>query len=75
MYGEIATKTLLTLGGKPQAWTKQLPDYNQWRKFTVDDVDPIKRGLKRIDNALSAIDLLEKIRRPLCLLKDLLVEI
>jgi len=55
MYGEVATKTLLTLGGKPQAWTKQLPDYNQWRKFTVDDVDPIKRGLKRIDNALSAI--------------------
>ncbi len=39
---------------KTSSMDKQLPDYSQWRKFTVDNVDPVKR-FKRIDNATSAI--------------------
>ena len=30
----------------------QLPDFNQWRMFDVMSKDPLKRGLKRVDNFL-----------------------
>jgi fructose 1,6-bisphosphatase len=30
-------------------------DYSNWKRFTVDSTDPVKSGLKKIDNALSWI--------------------
>ena len=36
-------------------WTQQLPPYKEWQRFTVDNINPVKSGLKKIDNALSWI--------------------
>ena len=41
--------------GRTKQWTQQLPDYREWRRFTVDNIDPVESGLKRIDNAISWI--------------------
>ena len=55
IFNQFGTRVALTGLGRTRQWTQQLPDYNQWRKFTVDDIDPVKSGLKKIDNAISAI--------------------
>ena len=41
--------------GRTKQWTQQLPDYREWRRFTVDNIDPVESGLKKIDNAISWI--------------------
>jgi len=55
IFNQLGTRLVLTGMGRTKQWTQQLPDYSQWKRFTVDNVDPIKSGLKRIDNALSII--------------------
>jgi hypothetical protein len=55
IFNQFGTRLVLTGMGRTKQWTQQLPDYSQWKRFTVDNVDPIKSGLKRIDNALSII--------------------
>jgi len=55
IFNQFGTRMLLTGMGRTKQWTQQLPDYQQWRRFTVDNIDPIKSGLKKIDNALSWI--------------------
>ena len=55
MFNQIGTRLLLTGLGRTKQWTQQLPDYQQWRKFTADNLDPVKSGLKKIDNAISWI--------------------
>jgi len=55
IFNQFGTRLALTGMGRTKQWTQQLPDYSEWRKFTVDNIDPIKSGLKKIDNALSMI--------------------
>ena len=55
IFNQIGTRVALTGLGRTKQWTQQLPDYKEWRKFTVNNIDPIKSGLKRIDNAISMI--------------------
>ncbi len=55
IFNQFGTRLILTGMGRTKQWTQQLPDYSQWKRFTVDNVDPVKSGLKRIDNALSII--------------------
>ena len=55
VFNQLGTRLVLTTMGRTKQWTQQLPDYQQWRRFTVDDIDPVKSGLKRIDNAISYI--------------------
>ena len=55
IFNQFGTRLALTGMGRAKQWTQQLPEYNEWRKFTVDNIDPIKSGLKKIDNALSMI--------------------
>jgi len=58
IFNQFGTRLLLTgWGGKfrTKQWTQQLPPYEQWKRFTVDNVDSVKSGLKKIDNAISWI--------------------
>jgi len=55
IFNEFGTRIALTGLGRTKQWTQQLPDYQQWRKYTVDSIDPVKSGLKKIDNAISWI--------------------
>jgi len=55
MFNQIGTRVVLTGMGRTKQWKEQLPDYQQWRKFTADNLDEVKSGLKKIDNAISWI--------------------
>ena len=55
IFNQIGTRVVLTGMGRTKQWTQQLPDYQQWRKFTVDNLDEVKSGLKKVDNAISWI--------------------
>jgi len=55
VFNQFGTRIVLTGMGRVKQWTQQLPDYQQWRRFTVDNIDPVKSGLKKIDNAISWI--------------------
>ena len=55
MFNQIGTRVVLTGMGRTKQWKEQLPDYQQWRKFTADNLDEVKLGLKKIDNAISWI--------------------
>jgi len=55
IFNQFGTRLALTGLGRTKQWTQQLPDYQQWRRFTVDNIDPVKSGLKKIDNAISWI--------------------
>jgi len=55
IFNQFGTRLALTGLGRTKQWTQQLPDYQQWRTFTADSIDPVKSGLKKIDNALSWI--------------------
>ena len=56
VFNQFGTRiALMGTGRTLKQWTQQLPDYQQWRRFTVDNIDPIKSGLKKIDNAISWI--------------------
>jgi len=53
VFNQLGTRIVLTGMGRTKQWTQQLPDYQQWRKITADNLDPVKSGLKKIDNAIS----------------------
>ena len=56
IFNQFGTRVALIGTGRTlKQWTQQLPDYQQWRRFTVDNIDPVKSGLKKIDNAISWI--------------------
>ena len=56
IFNQFGTRVALMGTGRTlKQWTQQLPDYQQWRRFTVDDIDPVRSGLKKIDNAISWI--------------------
>jgi hypothetical protein len=55
VFNELGTRLVLTGMGRTKQWTQQLPDYKDWSRFTVDSTDPLKSGLKKIDNAISWI--------------------
>ena len=55
VFNQLGTRIVLTGMGRTKQWTQQLPDYAQWQRFTVDNVDPVKSGLKKLDNAISWI--------------------
>ena len=55
IFNQFGTRVALSFLGRARQWTQQLPDYKQWRRFTVDNIDPVESGLKRIDNAISWI--------------------
>jgi hypothetical protein len=55
VFNQFGTRMLLTGLGRTKQWTQQLPPYQQWRRFTVDNIDPVESGLKRIDNAIKWI--------------------
>ena len=55
VFNQFGTRIALTALGRTKQWKQQLPDYQQWRRFTVDNIDPVESGLKRIDNAISWI--------------------
>ena len=43
LIGRLPTKKLI----------KQLPDFEQWRMFSVNSADPLKKDLKKLDNVFS----------------------
>ena len=55
VFNQFGTRLLLTGLGRTKQWTQQLPPYKEWQRFTVDNIDPLKSGLKKIDNAISWI--------------------
>ena len=55
VFNQLGTRLVLTGMGRTKQWTQQLPDYKDWSRFTVDSTDPLKSGLKKIDNAISWI--------------------
>jgi|TARA_R110001592_G_scaffold6700_1_gene36038 hypothetical protein len=55
IFNQFGTRLALTGLGRTKQWTQQLPPYKEWQRFTVDNIDPVKSGLKRIDNAISWI--------------------
>ena len=55
VFNQLGTRIALTGMGRTKQWTQQLPDYAQWQRFTVDNIDPVESGLKKIDNAISWI--------------------
>ena len=56
MWGrEIGTRVVLPFVGKGGSIFRQIPEYKDWRRFTVDSTDDLKVGLKRIDNIISYI--------------------
>ncbi len=55
VFNQFGTRLALTGLGRTKQWTQQLPPYKEWQRFTVDNIDPVKSGLKKIDNALSWI--------------------
>jgi hypothetical protein len=55
VFNQLGTRIALTGMGRTKQWTQQLPDYREWRRFTVDNIDPVESGLKKIDNAISWI--------------------
>ena len=44
----ITRATVAAMGAKP-GLIKQLPDFKDWRMFEVNDADPLKANLKKID--------------------------
>jgi len=55
VFNQFGTRVALTGLGRMKQWTQQLPPYKEWQRFTVDNIDPLKSGLKKIDNAISWI--------------------
>ena len=55
VFNQFGTRMVLTGMGRAKQWTQQLPPYKEWQRFTVDNIDPVESGLKKIDNALSWI--------------------
>jgi hypothetical protein len=55
IFNQFGTRLWLTGLGRTKQWTQQLPPYKEWQRFTVDNIDPLKSGLKKIDNAISWI--------------------
>jgi len=55
VFNQFGTRLALTGLGRTKQWTQQLPPYKEWQRFTVDNIDPVKSGLKKIDNAISWI--------------------
>jgi hypothetical protein len=43
LIGRLPTKKLI----------KELPDFDQWRMFSVNSADPLKKSLKKLDNVFS----------------------
>ena len=44
IFNQFGTRLLLTGLGRTKQWTQQLPPYQQWRRFTVDNIDPVESG-------------------------------
>jgi len=55
VFNQFGTRIALMGLGRMKQWTQQLPPYKEWQRFTVDNIDPVKSGLKKIDNAISWI--------------------
>ena len=56
IFNQFGTRVALMGTGRTlKQWTQQLPPYQQWRRFTVDNIDPVESGLKKIDNAIKWI--------------------
>jgi len=55
IFNQIGTRIALTAVGKGKEIFRQIPEYKEWKRFTVDSTDGLKSGLKKIDNALSYI--------------------
>ena len=47
VFNQLGTRLVLTGMGRTKQWTQQLPDYKDWKRFTVDNTDPLKSGLKK----------------------------
>jgi len=55
IFNQFGTRLALMGLGRMKQWTQQLPPYKEWQRFTVDNIDPVESGLKKIDNAISWI--------------------
>ena len=56
VFNQFGTRiALMGTGRTLKQWTQQLPPYKEWQRFTVDNINPVESGLKKIDNALSWI--------------------
>jgi len=56
IVGELGTRILLPAfsGGKVSPFVKGLPEFSEWRKYSVQDINPLKVALSKIDSKLSA---------------------
>ena len=47
IFNQFGTRLALTGLGRTKQWTQQLPPYKEWQRFTVDNIDSVKSGLKK----------------------------
>ena len=48
VFNQFGTRiALMGTGRTLKQWTQQLPPYQQWRRFTVDNIDPIRIRFKK----------------------------
>ena len=50
---DIITRAAVAAMGAKPGLIKQLPDFKDWRMFEVNDADPLKANLKKIDDVFS----------------------
>jgi hypothetical protein len=62
IVGELGTRIVLPIAsvGKVSPFTKGLPKFSEWRKYSVQDVNPLKAALAKIDNKLAPFRSLNK---------------
>jgi len=62
IVGELGTRIVLPVfsGGKVSPLVKGLPEFSEWRKYSVQDINPLKAALSKIDNKLAPFRSLNK---------------
>jgi hypothetical protein len=62
IVGELGTRIVLPIAsvGKVSPFTKGLPKFSEWRKYSVQDINPLKAALAKIDNKLAPFRSLNK---------------
>ena len=62
IVGELGTRIILPIAsvGKVSPLVKGLPKFSEWRKYSVQDINPLKAALAKIDNKLAPFRSLNK---------------
>ena len=63
IVGELGTRVLLPVFSKGEVspLVKGLPEFSEWRKYSIQDINPLKAALAKIDNKLAPFRSLNKL--------------